>query len=78
MLGRVHQALRTLEARTNETGADVIGGLGEAVSHIQHAASRAQERATEFRAFMRAQPIAGALLMVGIGYLVGRIAGGRR
>jgi hypothetical protein len=83
MLGRVRQALRTLEASEAQasigTGArNVAGGLAEAASHVRHAGSRTQERVTEFRAFMRAQPITGALLMFVFGYLVGRIAGGRR
>ena len=90
MLGRVRQALRTLEASTDDTEAgeaqasigararNVAGGLEEAASRVRHAASQIQDRVTEFRAFMRAQPITGALFMFAFGYLVGRIARGRR
>jgi hypothetical protein len=90
MLGRVRQAVLTLEASMDDTEAGgarasigtgarkVAVGLEEAASHVRHAASRTQERITQFRGFMRAQPITGALLMVAVGYLVGRFAGGRR
>jgi hypothetical protein len=79
MLGRVRQTLRQLEASmdTMETSA-VASGVEEPATKVQHAAARTQERITEFRAFMRARPIAGALLMFAFGYLVGRIAGQKR
>ncbi len=89
MLGRVRQALRTLEGSMDDPEAgeaqasigasarSIAGGIEEAASHVRHAASRTQEGVAEFRAFMRAQPITGALLMVAFGYLAGRIAGGR-
>lgn len=90
MLGRVRQALRTLEASMDNTGTSeaqastgtearkVAGGLEQAASRVRHAASHTQEGVTEFRAFIRAQPITGALLMFAFGYLVARIVGGRR
>jgi hypothetical protein len=83
-LGRVRQALRTLEARMEDAGAgqaqasigvaarNVAGGLGEAANRAHHVAARTQEHITEFRAFMRAQPITGALLIFAFGYLIGR------
>ena len=90
MLGRVRQALRTLETKMSEAGRDEaeasIGAtarsvgdkLGGAASQVQDVVSRTQERVSRFRGFMRGQPITGALLMFAVGYLVGRIAGGRR
>jgi hypothetical protein len=79
MLGRVRQTLRQLEASmvTMESSA-VASGVEEPGTEAQHAAARTPERTIEFRALMRARPIAGALLMFALGYLVGRIAGRKR
>jgi hypothetical protein len=90
MLGRVRQALRTLETRMNDAGTgeaeasigaaarNAAGKLGGAASQVQDAVSRTQERVSQFRGFIRGQPITGALLIFAFGYLVGRIAGGCR
>jgi hypothetical protein len=89
MLGRVRQALRTLEASMDEgetvgmnaaraAARNVASGIEEAANHARHVASQTREGITGFRAFMRAQPITGALLMLACGYMFGRIAGGRR
>jgi len=89
MLGRVSQALRTLdhsqETSTNDTVAgeaqasigaaarSVAGGLQEAASRVQHAASRTQAHITESRKVIRAQPITAALCIFALGYLFGRL-----
>ena len=89
MLGRVSQALRTLErpqeTSMNDTGAgeaqasigaaagSVAGGLQEAASRVQHAVSRTQGRVTESRKVIRAQPITAALCIFALGYLFGRL-----
>ena len=79
MLGRVRQTLRQLEASmdTMESSA-VASGVEEPEIEAQHAAARTPKRTIEFRALIRLRPIAGALLMFALGYLVGRIAGRKR
>ncbi len=89
MLGRVSQALRALdrsqETSMNDTVAGetqasigaaarrVAGGLQEAASRVQQTASRTQDRITESRKVIRAQPITAALCIFGLGYLFGRL-----
>ena len=97
MLGRVREALHALDrpqetsmsdtvargaqASIGATARSVAGGIREAASQIQHAASRTS--VTEIREVIRAQPITAALLMFAFGYLFGRLgsfipSGGRR
>lgn len=40
-------------------------------------ARQASEGVTEFRALIRNQPVTMAALMLGLGYVLGRVAGGR-
>ncbi len=99
MLGRVSQALRALDPSQNTSMNDTVagetqasieaaarsvaGGLQEAASRVQHAASQTQDRVTESRKVIRAQPITAALCLFALGYLFGRLgsflpSGGRR
>ena len=69
MLGRVRQALRTLDL-TQKT---VAGEAQIAASRVQHAASQIQGGVIEIREVIRAQPITAALFMFAVGYLFGRL-----
>jgi hypothetical protein len=90
MLGRVRAAIRNLENDAGEkTAADSGGairasggalkkGFDQLAEQVHRAAIRAEESVTEFRKFMRGQPITGALFVFGLGYLFSRIFSGRR
>ena len=69
MLGRVRQALRTLDL-TQET---VAGEAQIAARRVRHAALQIQGGVTEIREVIRAQPITAALFMFAVGYLFGRL-----
>jgi hypothetical protein len=69
MLGRVRQALRTLDL----TPKAVAGEAQIAASRAKHAASQIQGGVIEIREVIRAQPITAALFMFAVGYLFGRL-----
>ena len=69
MLGRVRQALRTLDL----TPKTVAGEAQIAASRAKHAASQIQGGVIEIREVIRAQPITAALFMFAVGYLFGRL-----
>ena len=74
-------APRGAQASIGATARSVAGGIREAASQIQYAASRTS--VTEIREVICAQPITAALLMFAFGYLFGRLgsfipSGGRR
>ncbi len=88
MLGRVRQAIRTLERAQAASTSDpdeaqasigrggeksIAGGIQEAAAQVQHAASRAQIGVIEIQEAIRAQPITAALIVFALGYLVGRL-----
>jgi hypothetical protein len=89
-LGRVRQALRILEASTEDSGdgqaqasigvaaRNVANGIGEAAHRVHAVATRTKEHVAEFRGFIRARPITGALLVFAFGYMIGRITVIRR
>lgn len=77
----VRHALLELEASmtvkesvsVGDTIRAVAGGIEEAATQVQNAAAHTRDGISEFRRFMRAQPITGAVLMVGLGWILGRI-----
>ena len=58
----------------------VAGGVQDAVDQIHNAVCKAQDGVGEVRDVIRAQPITAALVVLAIGYLLGRLGsiGGRR
>jgi hypothetical protein len=58
----------------------VAGGVQDAADQIHNAVGKAQDGVGEVRDVIRAQPITAALVVLAIGYLLGRLGsiGGRR
>jgi hypothetical protein len=71
------QQRRTIES-VQATARTVADGVGDAAERVASTARDAGEGVAEFRAVIRRQPITMAFVMLGMGYLLGRIAGGAR
>jgi hypothetical protein len=54
----------------------VADGVSEAAGRAVTGARKASDGVTEFRTVIREQPITMAFLMLGIGYVLGRMFGG--
>jgi hypothetical protein len=55
------------------TMSDPVGGIKDAAHQVHHAACQAGRGIGEVRHVIRAQPIAAALAVFTLGYLVGRL-----
>ncbi|MCW3474890.1 hypothetical protein [Limobrevibacterium gyesilva] len=69
------EARSTMESIQSATQA-VADGVSEAAGRATTAARQASDGVSEFRAVIRRQPITMAFLMLGMGYVLGRISGG--
>ena len=64
------------DKKTQSTAHVVAEAVGEATSAVASVANQISDGAIVFRAMVRRQPITMALLMLWVGYALGRVRGG--
>ncbi len=77
MEATTNEAARRRTAAGHPRAQDLVDGLGNAAGQAATAARQAGDGVTEFRALIRNQPVTMAALMLGLGYVLGRVVAGR-
>jgi uncharacterized protein YjbJ (UPF0337 family) len=74
MSDRVEGAARNVGGRVQETVGNMAGDAKtQAEGLYNQAAGQAQQAAGQFSDMIKSQPIAAALIAVGVGYILGRL-----